>query len=184
MRARNPTLITQRSKVQILPPQPLFSISCEPPKRLSPDPPALTPTYLSRRSAFCRPGELTICRSMATMRPGSPDSSDPQARNLRCHLRGARRSCRKKLESRFASMYAAVQLWSFPWHQPVPPHSCLRRKRPHTSAFRFPRFGGGAAIRPDRNISASAAFCAPAAPRSTISSQGIQEPHSEAHHGT
>ena len=136
------------------------------------------------RMGFCRPPKLTIYGAVARIRSGSPDSSDPQARSHRCRVRGARPFCRKKLESRFASLCAAVQLWSFPWHQPVPLHSFLRRKQPAASASRSPRFGGGAAIRPDPNISASVAFCATAAPRSAISSQGIpRRPHSEAPHG-
>ena len=49
----------------------------EPPKRLSPDPPTLTPTYLSRWSGFCRPRKSITYRRFRRIRVGSPDSSDP-----------------------------------------------------------------------------------------------------------
>jgi len=132
-----PELITQRSVVQIHPPQPIKSAVYGQQKTLRSDPPTYSPPYLSDALRLSCVGQLTIFLKFRIIGLGNPDSSDPRS------SRGTRQSCRRKLESWRAPLGAAIQLWSFTCPNSSPRVLSPKKKPQCTSASPFQPSGAG-----------------------------------------
>jgi len=179
-------LITQRSVVQIHPPQPTPPTTCAQPASTGSGAPTYSSTFLDLLPGPIRRWGLTVRRKTGRIRSRHPDSSDPQAGRASAHARGTWRSRREELKSRTPSPEGVVsRTESSQWKTTHSPVICLRR-RPHPSSVSHfqPCAVGGAPGRA-RPISVSEIFCATV--RTCLSSSPLRRPTStpEAHsHGS